>query len=107
MGKVYLPDERMESICYTDGTKTKEGTRAGVYGYGRTQRFSFSLGSTKQYFRLTYKPSKHVLIRILKGAIKMGTLYSLTTRSELKWLNTICNDSCRTYEGTTDMSART
>jgi ribonuclease HI len=31
-------------VWYADGSKTNEGTGAGMYGHGMRQRFSFSLG---------------------------------------------------------------
>jgi hypothetical protein len=38
-------------IWHTDGSKTNKGTGAGVYGYGRRQKLSFSIGNYITVFR--------------------------------------------------------
>jgi hypothetical protein len=39
----FHPDRKGGLIWYTDGSKTKKGTGAGVYGYGTRQKLHFTL----------------------------------------------------------------
>jgi hypothetical protein len=61
-----VPMGKMGLIWYTDGSKTNEGTGAGVYGHGMRQKFSFSLG---WYFRPKYMPLRHMVMKILQGLL--------------------------------------
>jgi hypothetical protein len=45
------PSEIKGLVWYTDGSKMKEGTRAGVYGQSLKRRLSFSLGRYTTVFQ--------------------------------------------------------
>ena len=45
------PPEIKALVCYTDGSKMKEGTGAGVYGQSVKRRISFSLGRYTTVFQ--------------------------------------------------------
>jgi hypothetical protein len=45
------PPEVEELIWFTDGSKMKEGTRAGVYGQSVKRRLSYSLGRYTTVFQ--------------------------------------------------------
>jgi hypothetical protein len=61
-------------IWYTDRSKTNADTGTGVYDHGMRERSSASAqGSITRYSRLNYILLKHVLMRILKGAILIGS----------------------------------
>jgi hypothetical protein len=78
----FVPIRQGGLIWYTDGSKTNEGTGAGVYGHGMRRKFSFSLGQYTTVFQAEVHAIKHVLMRILKGAIIIGTfVYSLRQSS--------------------------
>jgi len=50
-------------IWFTNGSKMKEGTGAGVYGQSVGRRLSFSLGRNAAVFRLRYMPFWHVFMK--------------------------------------------
>jgi ribonuclease HI len=47
----FEPDRKGGIIWYTDGSKTSNGTGAGVYCYGTRRRLSFSLGQYTTEFQ--------------------------------------------------------
>jgi hypothetical protein len=45
------PDSKWGLISYTDGSKTRKGTGAGVYCHGKRRKLSFSLGQYTTVFQ--------------------------------------------------------
>jgi hypothetical protein len=64
-----VPLKKGGLIWYTDGSKTNEGTSAGLYAMALVKHSATAWGSMPQYFRPKYMPLRHVLMRILKEAI--------------------------------------
>jgi hypothetical protein len=69
----FVPIQQGGLIWYTDGSKTSEGTGAGVYVHCMRWKLTFSLGRYTTVFQVKYMLLKHVLMRILKGATVIGT----------------------------------
>jgi hypothetical protein len=50
-------------VWFTDGSKMKEGSGAGVYGQSVRRKLSFSLGRYATVFRLRYMLTWHVFMK--------------------------------------------
>ena len=75
------PPEIKGLVWYTDGSRMKEGTGAGVYGQSLKRRLSFSLGRYTTFSRLRYLLSWPVLmIHNLRIDQRNTLVYALIVR---------------------------
>jgi ribonuclease HI len=86
-----VPIQQGGLIGYTDGSKTNEGTGAGVYGHGMRQKFSFSLGRYTKVFQAEVYAIKACADENIKRGFHNRNIYILSdSQAAIKAL-----DSCK------------
>jgi len=75
------PPEVKGLVWYTDGSKMREGTRAGVFGQYVRRRLSFSLGRYTTVFQAEYTLSWSVSIKFnLRTDRRNTVVYALIVK---------------------------
>jgi hypothetical protein len=83
----FQPDRNGGLIWYTDGSKTNQGTGAGVYCYGAGRKPSFSLGQYTTVFQAEVYAIKACAIENLDMNYKNRNIYTSTLCRHLQFNN--------------------
>jgi len=77
----FNPGKKGSLVWYTDGSKTKKGTGAGVYGWDLRRGHSFSLGLHTTIYQVEMYAIKVCIMENIEKATQVGTsIFILTVR---------------------------
>jgi ribonuclease HI len=85
----FNPDNKGGLVWYTDGSKTNEGTGAGVYKWGSMRGHSFSLGHHTTVFQTEIYAIKVCIMENIEKGYKDRNIYifSQDSQAAIKALN--------------------
>jgi hypothetical protein len=117
----FQPNRKGGLIWYTDGSKTKKSTEAGVYCYGTGRKLSFSLGQYTMVFQAevyaikacavehldrNYKNRNICILSDSQAAIKALDKHRITSKLVWDWHQSL-TQLARNNKSSIDMGART